>query len=211
MAVPSSPLISFPLEPASWAAAVDLLWSLGARPRIPEPLERIRDVRNVRTWQLEKGMLALNFRAPDGSVEVDLWHSTTAAAARGWPNASSPAAFAKFRGRIKTTFGIGNVRSISRVERSVPSERTKKPLPWLLSVSMTTMAGDARSTTAGHGSWAAVTPNSERARAVKATIRRRMTSTPSDFRLTPCRSAASGDSRLIYPQSARRSSAAAAS
>ena len=107
MAVPSSPLISFPLEPASWAAAVDLLWSLGARPRIPEPLERIRDVRNVRTWQLEKGMLALNFRAPDGSVEVDLWHSTTAAAARGWPNASSPAAFAKFRGRIKTTFGIG--------------------------------------------------------------------------------------------------------
>ena len=60
------------LEPASWAAVVDLLWSLGARPRIPEPLERIRDVEQVARWRHEKGMLALNFRAPDGSVEVDL-------------------------------------------------------------------------------------------------------------------------------------------
>ena len=32
------------LAPDSWMAAVDLLWSLGARPRIPEPLDRIRDV-----------------------------------------------------------------------------------------------------------------------------------------------------------------------
>lgn len=56
----------------SWTAAVDLLWSLGARPRIPEPLERIRDVEQVRRWQHEKGMLALNFRKPDGSTEVDL-------------------------------------------------------------------------------------------------------------------------------------------
>ena len=32
------------LAPNSWMAAVDLLWSLGARPRIPEPLDRIRDV-----------------------------------------------------------------------------------------------------------------------------------------------------------------------
>jgi len=60
------------LAPVSWMAVVDMLWALGARPRIPEPLERIRDVENVRRWQLEKGMLALNFRTPDGSTEVGL-------------------------------------------------------------------------------------------------------------------------------------------
>ena len=59
------------LEAASWAAAVDLLWSLGARPRIPEPLERLRDVNQVQHWRREKGMLALNFRTNDGSTEVD--------------------------------------------------------------------------------------------------------------------------------------------
>jgi predicted nucleotidyltransferase len=56
----------------SWRALIDLLWSLGARPRIPEPLERIRDVEQVRRWQRDKGMMALNFRTPDGSTEVDL-------------------------------------------------------------------------------------------------------------------------------------------
>lgn len=60
------------LTPASWHAVVDLLWSLGARPRIPESLDRIRDVHQVRRWQAEKNMLALNFRSPDGSIEVDL-------------------------------------------------------------------------------------------------------------------------------------------
>ena len=60
------------LTPASWQAAVDLLWSLGARPRIPEPVERIRDLEHVRRWRREKGMLALNFRTTDGSMEVDL-------------------------------------------------------------------------------------------------------------------------------------------
>lgn len=60
------------LAPASWQAAVDLLWSLGARPRIPEPVERIRDVEQVRRWRREKGMLALNFHTTDGSTEVDL-------------------------------------------------------------------------------------------------------------------------------------------
>ena len=60
------------LEPGSWQAVVDLLWSLGARPRIPEPVERIRDAEQVRRWRREKGMLALNFRTPDGSTEVDL-------------------------------------------------------------------------------------------------------------------------------------------
>ena len=60
------------LAPESWRAAVDLLWSRGARPRIPEPLERIRDVAQVRRWRREKGMLALNFRTDDGATEVDL-------------------------------------------------------------------------------------------------------------------------------------------
>ncbi|MXZ72644.1 MAG: hypothetical protein F4Z04_14235 [Acidobacteria bacterium] len=60
------------LAPASWEAAVDLLWSIGARPRIPEPVERIRDVEHVRRWRREKGMLALNFHTTDGSTEVDL-------------------------------------------------------------------------------------------------------------------------------------------
>jgi len=60
------------LEPSSWAAGIDLLWSLGARPRIPEPLEKIRDVEHVARWRQEKGMMALNFRTSDGSTEVDL-------------------------------------------------------------------------------------------------------------------------------------------
>lgn len=60
------------LTPDCWQAAVDLLWSLGARPRIPEPVDRIREVEQVRRWRRDKGMLALNFRAPDGSTEVDL-------------------------------------------------------------------------------------------------------------------------------------------
>ena len=33
---------------------------------------RIRDVDQVRRWRREKGMLALNFRTADGSIEVDL-------------------------------------------------------------------------------------------------------------------------------------------
>jgi hypothetical protein len=60
------------LEVTSWQMAIDLLWSLGARPRIPETRERIRDPDNVRLWREETGMLALNFRTPDGALEVDL-------------------------------------------------------------------------------------------------------------------------------------------
>ena len=59
------------LEQAPWEAAIGFLWSLGARPRIPEPLERIRDIEHVRRWQRDEGMLALNFRSPDGSVDID--------------------------------------------------------------------------------------------------------------------------------------------
>lgn len=60
------------LEPNSWRSSVEYLWSLGARPRIPETLERICDVDLVRKWRTEKGLLALNFRTPDGGAEVDL-------------------------------------------------------------------------------------------------------------------------------------------
>ena len=60
------------LAPDSWQAAVDLLWSLGAPPRIPEPLERIRDAEQIRRWRLDKNMLALNFHNPDGRTEIDL-------------------------------------------------------------------------------------------------------------------------------------------
>lgn len=78
VALHGGPRVTFDLDvvpslaPTSWQAAVDLLWSLGARPRIPEPLERLRDVDQVRRWRREKGMLALNFRTADGSTEVDL-------------------------------------------------------------------------------------------------------------------------------------------
>lgn len=60
------------LDPDAWRKTVEFLWSVGARPRIPESLERICDVSLVRLWREEKGMLALNFRTPDGSTEVDL-------------------------------------------------------------------------------------------------------------------------------------------
>lgn len=76
-ALHGNPRVTFDLDvvprltPDSWSAAVDLLWSIGARPRIPEPLERIRDVHQVRRWRHEKSMLALNFRTPDGATELD--------------------------------------------------------------------------------------------------------------------------------------------
>jgi hypothetical protein len=60
------------LEEASWQAVVELLWQMDARPRIPESLERIRNVENVREWIRDKGMLALNFRSARGETEVDL-------------------------------------------------------------------------------------------------------------------------------------------
>ncbi len=60
------------LEPEPWRKTVERLWAMGARPRIPEPLERICDAELVRSWRRDKGMLALNFRTPDGSTEVDL-------------------------------------------------------------------------------------------------------------------------------------------
>jgi hypothetical protein len=60
------------LERGPWEAAVNLLWATGARPRVPETLDRIRDVDQVRRWRHDKGMLALNFRTPDGEIDVGL-------------------------------------------------------------------------------------------------------------------------------------------
>jgi hypothetical protein len=45
------------LTPDSWRAAIDPLGSGGARPRIAEPLERIRDVEQSRRWRQEKECL----------------------------------------------------------------------------------------------------------------------------------------------------------
>lgn len=60
------------LAPESWRKTVECLWEGGGRPRIPESLETIADVRNVQAWIAEKNMRALNFRSEDGYVEVDL-------------------------------------------------------------------------------------------------------------------------------------------
>jgi len=60
------------LRPASWAAVVNRLWDLGARPRMPETKDALLSVENVARWIDEKGLLAVTMRAPDGSVEVDL-------------------------------------------------------------------------------------------------------------------------------------------
>lgn len=59
------------IEPRTWARAIDTLWEAGGRPRIPEPRERVRDVDHIKRWIADKGMLALSFRSPDGSVELD--------------------------------------------------------------------------------------------------------------------------------------------
>lgn len=60
------------LSPESWRKTVECLWEEGGRPRIPESMESLADVRNIQTWIAEKNMLALNFRSEDGYVEIDL-------------------------------------------------------------------------------------------------------------------------------------------
>ena len=61
------------LAPESWQSAVDLLWELGARPRIPEPVERIRDVehRSAAGGERRACWPSTSARA-DGGTEVDL-------------------------------------------------------------------------------------------------------------------------------------------
>lgn len=59
-------------RPDSWAAVVNRLWDLGARPRMPETRDALLSVENISRWINEKGLLAVTMRSPDGSVEVDL-------------------------------------------------------------------------------------------------------------------------------------------
>ena len=56
----------------TWGALIETIVSLGAKPRVPETLDRIKDPKNVEVWIEDKGMLALTFRTPDGLVEIDL-------------------------------------------------------------------------------------------------------------------------------------------
>ena len=60
------------LTPESWRKTVECIWEMGGRPRIPESMESIADVGNIRAWIAEKGTRALNFRSQDGFVEIDL-------------------------------------------------------------------------------------------------------------------------------------------
>ena len=60
------------LDELSWKRLIQSIWSLNTRPRIPESKERIENVENVRSWMIEKHMLALSFRSPSGDAEIDL-------------------------------------------------------------------------------------------------------------------------------------------
>ena len=60
------------LDDVSWKRLIQSIWSLNTRPRIPESRERIENVENVRSWIVEKHMLALSFRSPSGAAEIDL-------------------------------------------------------------------------------------------------------------------------------------------
>jgi len=60
------------LDPTEWATAIDTLYGLGFRPRVPETRESIRQVENVKRWIGEKGMLALTFQRVSPPAEVDL-------------------------------------------------------------------------------------------------------------------------------------------
>ena len=60
------------MDPTNWSRIVDAVWAAGGRPRIPENLDVIRDLENVRRWIEEKGMLALSFRSAEGLAEIDL-------------------------------------------------------------------------------------------------------------------------------------------
>lgn len=59
------------LDSASWSKTIRAVWEAGGRPRIPETLDRISDIKNIRRWMDEKGMRALTFRSADGVMEID--------------------------------------------------------------------------------------------------------------------------------------------
>ena len=59
-------------EPAHWRHLIQVLTEMNTQPRIPEPLERISDLAQVRQWQAEKNLLAVAFRSPRADLEIDL-------------------------------------------------------------------------------------------------------------------------------------------
>lgn len=60
------------LDSHAWPRLVQIIWDLGGRPRIPESLEAIQDLKKVKDWVASKNMLALSFRSSDGLTEIDL-------------------------------------------------------------------------------------------------------------------------------------------
>ena len=59
------------IDDVSWKRLIQAIWSLNTRPRIPKSRERIENVENVRSWIVEKHMLALSFRSPSEVAEID--------------------------------------------------------------------------------------------------------------------------------------------
>lgn len=60
------------LEAAHWRHLIRVLTEMNTQPRIPEPLEKISDLAQVRQWQTEKNLLAVAFRSPRADIEIDL-------------------------------------------------------------------------------------------------------------------------------------------
>lgn len=66
------------MTPPAWQAAIDPVVVVGSAAASPGTRGAHRALDAVRRWQQEKGMLALNFRTPDGAVDVDLLVSESA-------------------------------------------------------------------------------------------------------------------------------------
>ena len=98
------------LTPESWRKTVACLWKEGGRPRIPESVEAIADVRNIQTWIVEKNMRALNFRSEDGFVEVDL----LVAESERFESLKERATAVKFRGKTYFIAALDDLIAMKR-------------------------------------------------------------------------------------------------
>jgi predicted nucleotidyltransferase len=65
------------LTPDSWRKTVECIWEMGGRPRIPESMESIADVRNVQAWITEKGMRKERLPLSSGEKRISLRPLTT--------------------------------------------------------------------------------------------------------------------------------------
>ena len=54
------------LDPQEWERLVERLYELNLHPRIPESKERIKSVSLVKSWIVEKNLLAITFRDESG-------------------------------------------------------------------------------------------------------------------------------------------------